>query len=108
MIVFLSLPINGYTDKELSEELAKMRKAVRSLYSTKSIIFSTNVYFTPDKDTKHDRSYCLGEAIKKMADCDLVVFHPDWANANDCSIAYRVCNVYDIRYHVLNEEDINL
>lgn len=106
MIVFLSLPTNGYTDDEIKEELAKMRKAVRSLYSTKTIIFSTNVYFSPNRDIRHERSYCLGEAIKKMSECDLVVFHPEWANANNCGIEYRVCNVYDIRYHVLDEEDM--
>lgn len=50
MKVFLSLPMHGLNDKEIKEELAKMRNAVKSIYSTvKTIQFATNFEFTPEK-----------------------------------------------------------
>lgn len=108
MKVFLSLPMHGLMDKEIKEELAKMRKAVKSIYSTvKTIEFATNFYFTPDKDVQHVRPYCLGEAIKAMADCNLVVFHPNYRQANGCYIEYEVCSRYHMNAYVLNEEEMN-
>lgn len=109
MKVFLSLPTHGYNTREVLEMLAKMENAVRKIYSSVNpdkIEFVTNYYFSPVKEVQHMRPYCLGEAIKKMADCNLVVFHPDYRQANGCYIEYEVCNRYHINSYVLNEEEM--
>lgn len=109
--VFLSLPMNGLTTKEVEEEIAKMEKAVRKLYHTtcywtNNVEFVTNYYYYPEKEVQRIRPYCLGEAIKKMADCQLVVFHPNYRQANGCWIEYEVCNRYHINSYVLSEEEL--
>lgn len=107
--VFLSLPMHGYNTREVTEMLAKMENAVRKIYSSVNpdkLEFVTNYYFSPEKEIRHMRPYCLGEAIKKMADCYLVVFHPDYRQANGCWIEYEVCNRYHINAYILSEEDL--
>ena len=107
MKVFLSLPIHGLSDKAIEEEMRKMEKAVSKLYHSNIIDFVTNIDFTPEKEVQHMRPYCLGEAIKKMADCNLVVFHPDYRQANGCYIEYEVCDRYHINAYVLSEEEMS-
>lgn len=111
MKVFLSLPMHGYSTRHITEMLAKMENAVRKLFITADpdeIEFVTNFCFTPNIDVQHIRPYCLGEAIKKMADCTLVVFHPDYRQANGCYIEYEVCSRYHMNAYVLNEEEMNI
>lgn len=111
MKVFLSLPMHGYNAVEISMEMAKMENAILAIFNDEEEIngkieFITNFECIPKKGVKHARPYCLANAIEKIADCDLVVFHPDYENAAGCRIEYRVCNVYNLRYHVLDEEDM--
>ena len=106
MKVFLSLPMHGYNAVEISMEMAKMEKAIENLYDVNNIEFVTNFECIPKKDIKHIRPYCLASAIEKIADCDLVVFHPKYRNANGCYIEYEVCHRYHITAYVLNEEDM--
>lgn len=109
--VFLSLPMNGYNTREITEMLEKMQNAVLTIFNERGemngrIEFVTNYYFSPEKEVQHMRPYCLGEAIKKMADCNLVVFHPNYRQANGCWIEYEVCNRYHINSYVLSEEEL--
>ena len=111
MKVFLSLPMQGKSSKEIAEIVAKMMKAATSICNIRGenngrIEFITNIYFTPDKEVQHMRPYCLGEAIKKMADCTLVVFHPDYRQFDGCYIEYEICNRYYINRYVLTEEEL--
>lgn len=107
--VFLSLPMHGYTKESILDEIAKMEKAVKKIYSSVNpdkIEFVMNHDCIPREGVRHPRPYCLASAIEKIADCYLVVFHPYYRQANGCLIEYEVCNRYDIRYRVLNEEEM--
>ena len=42
----------------------------------------------------HPRLYYLGEAIKKMANCDTVVFAKGWQYARGCRIEHEVTRLY--------------
>lgn len=113
MKVFLSLPMHGYNAVEISIEMAKMERAIIAKFNDNddingAIEFVTNFECIPKNGVKHAGPYCLANAIEKIAYCDLVVFHPNYENDSSCRIEYRVCNVYDIRYHVLDEEDMNI
>lgn len=111
MKVFLSVPMHGYNTIEIEKMLDKMKKAVLTIFNKRGdknggIEFITNYYFKTGMDILHMRPYCLGEAIKKMADCNLVVFHPDYRQANGCWIEYEVCNRYHMNAYVLSEEEM--
>lgn len=108
MKVFLSLPMHGYSREGILDEMAKMELAIEKLYDVKDIEFIMNHDCIPRKGVKHPRPYCLASAIEKIADCDLVVFHPYYRQANGCMIEYEVCNRYHINAYVLNEEEMNI
>lgn len=104
--VFLSLPMHGHSREAILNEIAKMEAAVEKLYDVKDIEFIMNVDCVPRRGVRHGRPYCLASAIEKIADCDLVVFHPDYRQANGCMIEYEVCNRYHINAYELNEEEM--
>ncbi|MCQ2544453.1 MAG: hypothetical protein MJ126_09850 [Lachnospiraceae bacterium] len=109
--VFLSLPIHGHNTREVTEMIDKMEKAVIAKLNEHGckngkVEFITNYYFSPEKEVQHMRPYCLGEAIKKMADCELIAFHPNYRNAKGCTIEKYVCKIYGINHFVLNEEEM--
>lgn len=108
MKVFLSLPMHGYSRESIIDEMLMMETAVEKLYDVKDVEFVMNFNCVPKKGVRHARPYCLASAIEKIADCDLVVFHPNYRQANGCLIEYEVCDRYHINAYVLDEEDMNI
>lgn len=96
--VFLSLPFRGRDNDDIEKSIEGMRKwffATQTVdgrnYNYNEIQFVDNHKFSPETDgitdvpskvfTSATSVYCLGEAIKMMARCDLVIFSPDWIDA---------------------------
>lgn len=87
--VFLSLPMRGRTDEEIKADVKKMTS---KLHADEEAVDN---FITAPEDA--GRLYCLGEAIKKLGDCDMIMLHPDWCKANGCIIEYYTARHYGIK-----------
>lgn len=88
--VFISMPMNGKTDKRIREDLEKAKRKVVDGYGDVEFVDS---YFK-DGD-KEDPIKMLGESIKLLADADMVYFCDGWESARGCRIEHEVATVYD-------------
>lgn len=119
--VFLSLPMSGRTDVEIDNNIREMvemfdnviiKKFNRMDSDPEHYEFVHN--FTKDFDEKaakrkNPNIYYLGEAIKKMADCDYVLFHKRSIEARGCRIEMEVAKEYDIpRIHIISDITVSM
>lgn len=110
--VFCSLPMSGKTHEDIVRSIQSMRAWFfltqtvdgRS-YRTDEIAWVDNEDFMPSHPlipvkvpTSKTRAYCLGEALKRMATCDIVLFSPEWMNATGCRFEMDICRAYHIPY----------
>lgn len=87
--VFLSLPMSGFTDEEILENIKFFMQ--KYLHDDEIPIHN---FMIPPKDC--GPLYCLGEAIKKMDNCDAIMLHPSWASARGCRIEKEVAEAYGL------------
>lgn len=86
--VFLSLPMSGHTDEWIRDQIELMKHAL------KDDEIAVDNYI--EKPEGSERLYCLGEAIKKLGECDAIMLHPRWIDANGCVIEYYVARQYGL------------
>ena len=95
--VFISQPMNGLSDLEISNARAEV---IEDLY---------NIGYTPDEITIIDSEiwelapdnvngalWYLGKSIELLADADLAVFAKGWKSARGCLIEYMCAKAYGI------------
>lgn len=113
--VFMSLPFKGKTDDEIKRAISAMRQwwfltqtVNDRYYRENEVQFIDNSDFVPDIPevpakvmTGFSRAYCLGEAIKKMAACDMVLFSNEWLDATGCRFEMDICRAYRIPYIIM-------
>ena len=105
--IFLSLPFNGRTNKEIHIEIKKMiDKYCLEHDITPSMVVNGEVVFVNNYDArsditieqlskcKHNRLLYLGEAIKLMAECDEVIFSENYEKAKGCKVEKTVYDLY--------------
>lgn len=90
MKIFISQPMAGKTKEEILEEQRKAYLFMSENYDED--IFIINSYF--DGFKVMNPCYCLGTAIKKLAQCDVVVFCRGWENARGCRIEHACAEAY--------------
>ena len=91
MRVFISMPMSGKTEKQISEELEQAKK---------DFAFSDSEFingFLPDHEGMTPLE-CLAESIKRMDTADAVLFAygSGWENARGCRVEHAVAENYDI------------
>ena len=99
--IFLSLPMSGRSDKEIMEQIKEMKAIFlmkNSFERGEEIEFEDNTDCPPidSRDTVTPPLLYLGEAIRKMAYCDGVLFAEDYALARGCLIEEMVAKHYGI------------
>lgn len=92
--VFISVGMHGRDMEEVRREIEFAEDVIRSAYIDTKIEFVHNLDCVAPEGA--GRLYCLGEAIKKMADCDVAYFVGDWRRHRGCRIENAVCKEYDI------------
>jgi hypothetical protein len=45
----------------------------------------------------NQRLWCLGEAIKKLGECDICYFVKGWQKHKGCVIEHNICELYGIK-----------
>jgi len=116
--VFCSLPMSGKSDSQITKAIQSMHawffltQTVDNgrCYRTDEIAWVSNVDFNPvhplipvKVPTNKTRVYCLGEALKKLATCDIVLFSPEWMNATGCRMEMDICRAYHIPYIIAKD-----
>lgn len=101
MKIFLSLGFRDKIDYDIICEITDMKDKI--IASAKwcnidpdDICFVHNFLYEPKETVRRPSVECLGEAIKKMADCDLVVFSIDWRSYRGCRIEHGIAHSYHI------------
>lgn len=102
-IIFLSVPMRGYTDKEIKENLVKMKKFVEIYMEDESFVcidnYTAGIRHGIDKianNSKHPSIYYLSRAIELMSGCDMIFGPEHPAYCHGCSIEASVAEHYEI------------
>ena len=104
--VFLSLPMNGRSTSEIQADINTMKSQIllHHPFGDEEIIFVDN-FCTEGRypwGVVTPNLINLGEAIKKMACCNAIVFHPDWEESAGCRVEYEVGLRYGIPGYQIN------
>lgn len=93
MNVFISQPMNGLTDEQIKIERERAIRTIEKFYPTCRINIIPSFLEGADRINP---VFCLGLAISKMADADLVVFCLGWSHSRGCMVEHEICKRYDI------------
>ena len=109
MKVFISIPMSGRSDKDVSAEIEQIKKIFMTYISDTNP--GETIEFVDNLDNDVDPSRCvdlvtepllyLGEAIRKMAFCDAVIFSPGHHKARGCKIEHEIALRYGLDYYHL-------
>lgn len=91
--VFLSLGFSDRPESDVMDDISKAEELITSYYPNEELDFIHNYDYIG-----HSRVECLGQAIKKMAICDIVYFINDWDKHKGCIIEHKVCELYGIEH----------
>ena len=89
MKVFISQGMKGKTTEQIKTERQNIIKRLKHIENIE-VIDS----FIPDGDKK-DPVYCLGVAIQKLSEADMVVFTRDWYRFRGCKIEMTIAVEYE-------------
>ena len=92
MKVFISVGMRGRSDEDIKNDIDRATKDILNRWSDAEIV--DNFVEKPENAT--ERLYYLGEAIKKLGECDVCYFVGDWWNYSGCAVEHEVCNQYGI------------
>lgn len=97
--VFISQPMNGLTDSEISKA---REEVIEGLYRMGYRPDEISIIDTHIKENAPDNVnsgiWYLGKSIELLADADIAVFAKGWRNARGCLIEYKCAKEYDISY----------
>lgn len=95
--VFISQPMNGLTDLEISLERNRITDWLYSTGLNRSEIFIIDSFI--DEDAPGDINvplWYLGKSIELLATADIVVFAKGWERARGCLIEHKCAAMYGI------------
>lgn len=96
MKVFISQPFNG---KSYSEIINTRAEAIRKLhddgYQDIEIVDNYTKEHVPERA---GRLWYLGDSIKLMDGCDLIVFAGEWYNAKGCLAEFKIAKLYNLKW----------
>ena len=97
--IFISQPMNGLTDLQISMERARVIEGLYDLGYSPDEITIIDTYI--NEDAPNDANcglWYLGKSIELLADADIAVFAKGWKNARGCLIEYKCAKEYGISY----------
>lgn len=96
MRVFISCPMKDKTEKEIVSERESIKSEVKKRFGDVQFIDSYFREFNLNEQNLNVAIYCLGRAIIKLSEADLVVFSKGWENARGCRIEHSIAQDYGI------------
>lgn len=106
MKVFISLPMHGRSAETIQNTLNSAKIALREDLKGMDVTF-LDCTDKIDSRGKNEGLEGLGEAIKRMADVDVVAFVPGWPLSEGCQVEHDVAIRWDIQRIYLSESDMH-
>lgn len=100
MKVFISIPMNGYSEAVVREEQQKYLKELEldmrssGRLADDDILELIDTVGHPEAPKDPSRLWYLGEAIKKLEEADLIFFVGDWYKARGCWTEFAAATAY--------------
>lgn len=85
MKVFISLPMHGHSEEDIQNALISAKIALGEDFKDMDVTF-LDCTAKIDSRGKNEGLEGLGEAIKRMADADVVAFVPGWETSKGCQV----------------------
>lgn len=79
-----------------TEEIINERTKVKEEYERKGWEF-VDTLLKDKPESSNEALWCLSEALKRMSNCDCVIFIKGWENARGCRIENECCKAYGIK-----------
>ena len=92
--IFVSVGMRGREDVEVLKDLNRAIRILSSVYPKQSFTVVDNWATKGPEDA--GRLWYLGEAIKRLGDCEACFFVKGWENYKGCRIEMEVCKQYGI------------
>lgn len=105
--VFISQPMTGHTLEEVKSEreaviaiMQQLDKGLRTFGHTVEVVDS----FDEEAFKEHRNPLkCLGDCIKIMSTCNVVVFVPGWEKSRGCRVEHQCAVEYNISTVMLKD-----
>jgi len=95
MKVFISQPMRGKTDTEITKERHKAISKAKELYGEEVEVIDSFFQSAPI-DAKP--LWFLGKSLELLSGADVAVFCPGWEDARGCRIESAACVAYEIPF----------
>lgn len=93
MKVFISQPMRGKTDMEITKERNKTISTAKELYGEDVEVIDS---FFQSAPTDAKPLWFLGKSLELLSGADIAVFCPRWEDARGCRIEHDCCVEYGI------------
>lgn len=84
----------GLSREEIIQKRASITKKLEERFGNITVIDSYFAEFDLMKSSLNASVYCLGRAIIKLSEADIVVFAEGWENARGCRIEHTIAQDY--------------
>lgn len=104
--VFVSVPMNKRSVKEIEEDLLRATNNLSKLYPNSEIrILDSNFPYGPTEFVSNLGIWYLGESLKVLANADVAYFVKGWRHARGCRVEHECCSQYGIACLYERSED---
>ena len=103
--LFVSVPMKGRTDKEISESIMKMLRIAEAYEGEKLELINSWVDEDPPAECNRSVWY-LGKSIEKLAEADIFIGMEDSIHYPGCMIEKQVAANYGIKGYIIPQNVI--
>lgn len=86
--------MKGLSREEIIQKRDSITKKLEERFGNITVIDSYFAEFDLMKSSLNASVYCLGRAIIKLSEADIVVFAEGWENARGCRIEHTIAQDY--------------
>lgn len=105
--VFLSLPMSSQEDEQVLQHIESMKEAWLSFYTEDTTEFVESFVNNLSRDyyvnSDHYSIACLGTALIKLAECDIIFIGEGWKNSRGCTLEHEVAKAYGLEIYFESE-----
>lgn len=97
--VFISQPMNGLTDEEISEARANAMKEIKTILGEDEdiqVLELLDPVLKTKPESEKDHLWCLGKSLQIMAIADCVYFADGWKHKRGCVIEHQCAQLYGL------------
>lgn len=107
--VFLSLPMSSQEDEQVLQHIESMKEAWLSFYTEDTTEFVESFVNNLSRDyyvnSDHYSIACLGTALIKLAECDIIFIGEGWKNSRGCTLEHEVAKAYGLEIYFESKDN---